>query len=1099
LTDGDPPTFAQLPAEFGRYEILELIGSGGSAHVYHAELRGPGGFRKRVALKLVRPDATIHNQPDETHMLVREARLGGLVRHPNVVDIYELGVWEGQPFISMEFVDGPSLRQVLADRGASPARFGLRMAIQIASGLAAAHDAEMSNQRMVHGDIKPENILIDSHGTAKISDFGLARVVEARRKQPLSKILGSPPYMSPEQLRGEPLDPRSDLFALGTVICEMLTGRRVFGGADAQDVYRQVLTVDPDRVMPAVSEAEAALPGVGTILRRCIQLRREDRPASATAVRRDLEALQADTVRSNELQQWLHGTPEPVDSVETFAIGPETAYDVRPARTAPEPAGAKHNLPARQDRFIGRSDAMKRIDALLNEGHTQVTVKGPPGIGKSRILQEVGWRWVESDTEDVWWVDLADARTAMDVAAAVASAAGLQLTKRDEADERLAELAQQLISQGNVLLLLDHADGIVGPVSHAIDVWSSTRSTIRVVVGTRERLRRRGERVIEIGPLSTEDAFALFVDRMVRARSTGLGSAEEGAAIQSLVVELDRMPLAIELAAARTSVITPEQLLTRLRDRFRILRTPFPAAARRHATLRRAIAWSWALLDEVERDSLAQLSVFRHGFSLEDAEAVIDLSPHAEAPWILDVVASLLDKSLLHTVETLGQPRFGLFRSIADFAAEQLAEMGPARVLETQQRHGQAFVGRIDAASDPRTLDEDVENLRVAFERAVARNDHAVAVPTGHFLAVRFHDLGPFQAAIEIRNTLLGLEGLDQREQIKQRIRVCWDRRFSGEETQVIEDGHRAMEMAKQAGFSNLEGQAAHLLANAHEQAGEFSQALIFFQTTLDLAADGTMGSLRMAALANMGRLQFHRCAFAEARMLLAEADQIAARIGADRDRAVIRNIRIPIDLLTRDVATVIAECEAGLASAIWKKDDVVRASLHGYLAEAHRAAGDLQRAWTEAERSRELRTALGDVGHLARVELILAELALDEDETAEARARIDMASKLLDGSGYLTPEAQRLMVLGHVQACEGDAENARQTLDAARERLDQYGPPVHLGRYFAHRGLAEWRMGNRGDAEAALAGGQTFFADHDHHPTSPLGQLLRTLEDRLG
>ncbi len=106
------PTPEDLPVDFGRYFLQRLIGSGGSAHVYLGELRGPGGFCKSVALKLMRPNASISNQPDETHMLVREARLGGLVRHPNVVDIYELGVTEGQPFISMELVAGPSLRDL---------------------------------------------------------------------------------------------------------------------------------------------------------------------------------------------------------------------------------------------------------------------------------------------------------------------------------------------------------------------------------------------------------------------------------------------------------------------------------------------------------------------------------------------------------------------------------------------------------------------------------------------------------------------------------------------------------------------------------------------------------------------------------------------------------------------------------------------------------------------------------------------------------------------------------------------------------------------------------------------------------------------------
>ncbi len=258
-------------ARLGPYEILSLIGAGGMGEVYRARDDRLG---RDVAIKVLPP--RFAEQPDRVRRFEREARLIGALNHPNILAVYDVGTHQGTAYLVSELLDGETLRKRLA-AGALPSRKAVAYAIQTSRGLAAAHGKGIS-----HRDLKPENLFVTRDGLVKILDFGLAKAAEApvagetaataaEGTEP-GVVLGTAGYMAPEQVRGQPADHRSDVFSLGAVLYEMLSGRRAFPGSSTVEAMNAILKEDP---------APLALPGVPAplerIVRRCLEKDADDR------------------------------------------------------------------------------------------------------------------------------------------------------------------------------------------------------------------------------------------------------------------------------------------------------------------------------------------------------------------------------------------------------------------------------------------------------------------------------------------------------------------------------------------------------------------------------------------------------------------------------------------------------------------------------------------------------------------------------------------------------------------------------------------------------------------------------------------------------
>ena len=271
----------------GPYEILAPLGAGGMGEVYRARDERLG---REVAVKVLHAESSAN--PDRLRRFEQEAKAAGGLNHPNLLAVFDTGLHEGAPYIVFELLEGSTLRQVL-DTGALPPRKARDLAQQIAHGLAAAHE-----KGIVHRDLKPENLFLTNDGRMKILDFGLVKLrpaldPRAAREESTTVsaatgagvVLGTVGYMSPEQVRGEATDHRSDIFSFGSVLYEMLSGRRAFSGETSPEVMTAILREDP----PEWGNS-AIPPGLEGVVRRCLEKRPEERFQSARDVAFALEA-----------------------------------------------------------------------------------------------------------------------------------------------------------------------------------------------------------------------------------------------------------------------------------------------------------------------------------------------------------------------------------------------------------------------------------------------------------------------------------------------------------------------------------------------------------------------------------------------------------------------------------------------------------------------------------------------------------------------------------------------------------------------------------------------------------------------------------------
>lgn len=278
-------------SRIGPYEVVSLIGAGGMGEVHRAR---DTRLSRDVAVKVL--PASFADDPDRLRRFEGEARAAGMLNHPNILAVYDIGTHDGSPYVVSELLEGQTLRERI-DGTPMPARKAVDYAIQLARGLAAAHD-----KGIVHRDLKPDNIFITREGRVKILDFGLAKMAPqpamagaetalvgaTMPNTAVGMVLGTASYMSPEQVRAQSTDHRSDIFSFGVVLYEMLTGRQAFHADSAIETMSAILKADPPRIADTVSDLPPALE---RIVLHCLEKNPEERFQSAGDLAFDLESL----------------------------------------------------------------------------------------------------------------------------------------------------------------------------------------------------------------------------------------------------------------------------------------------------------------------------------------------------------------------------------------------------------------------------------------------------------------------------------------------------------------------------------------------------------------------------------------------------------------------------------------------------------------------------------------------------------------------------------------------------------------------------------------------------------------------------------------
>ena len=380
-----------------------------------------------------------------------------------------------------------------------------------------------------------------------------------------------------------------------------------------------------------------------------------------------------------------------------------------------------HNLPRLLTTFVGRSDEVAAVKQTLAMARL-LTLTGPGGCGKTRIAVQAAAEMLDGFRDGVWLVDLAPLTDADLVLASVMHSLG----GREEPGRPLSETLSAFLFEKRLLLILDNCEHLIATAAGLVSSILADCPEVRVLATSREPLRIAGEAVRPVPPMTVAtEAVALLADR---AEAVGPGFELEAhrVEVEEICRRLDGNPLAIELAAARTNVLSPAEILARLEDRFRLLTEAPRTAAARHRTLRAAVDWSYGLLDERERALFRRLSVFSGGFSLDAAEGVCSTeAPNAGT--ILHLLGRLVEQSLV-AVSNPGRghqtTRYRLLETLREYGLEKLEESHEVELLRRQ--HAAHFLALAEAA-EPRLLgrdgqewldrlDRDRDNLRAVFD-----------------------------------------------------------------------------------------------------------------------------------------------------------------------------------------------------------------------------------------------------------------------------------------------------------------------------------------------------------------------------------------------
>jgi predicted ATPase/class 3 adenylate cyclase len=412
---------------------------------------------------------------------------------------------------------------------------------------------------------------------------------------------------------------------------------------------------------------------------------------------------------------------------------PERLFQLGETEFPPPRSLHRTNLPVPTTPFVGREEELAAVRGLLLEPDVRLlALTGPGGTGKTRLALQASAEASDDFPDGVFWIPLAPLRDPALVLPAVAEALSVA---QDPTGVPVDDLARELAGR-RLLVFIDNVEHLLPNAADAVAAFVTGCPTVTVVVASRERLHVPGERVYAVPAMSESDGEALF---RMRAAYAGV-ELQASAEVRTLCARLDNLPLALELAAARTVVFNPEQLLDRLAQRLDLLRAHGHVDARQE-TLRTAIDWSHDLLDPAEQGLFRRMSVFAGSCSFESAEQIAGADP--------DVLQSLLDKSLLRRRDAPRAPRFWMLETIREFASERLIAAGEDE--DVQRRHLEHYAALAESCFDEtllgnddlEVLEEERENLRLALDFAL-RSDTALALSLARWLMPSWMQRGDY-------------------------------------------------------------------------------------------------------------------------------------------------------------------------------------------------------------------------------------------------------------------------------------------------------------------------------------------------------------------
>jgi non-specific serine/threonine protein kinase len=955
----------------GLYEIIAPLGAGGMGEVYRARDTRLG---REVALKVLPADVAA--DPGRLARFEHEARTVASLNHPNIVTLFTVEDVDGTRFLTMELVEGETLDRHITPGGLAVAKV-VELGLALTDALVAAH-----GKGIVHRDLKPANVMLARDGRVKVLDFGLAKlepsgpaidvtqaVTLAAPASMAGQVVGTVPYMAPEQVRGEAVDARTDLFALGVILYELATGRRPFEGATLGSISSAILRDTP----VSVSSLRADVPeDLERIIRRCL----EKSPSAR------------------------------------YTTASDVGQELRRARLTREGGIIAKPPPAPSTELIGRETLLASATERLRAGARVLTVSGYGGTGKTRFSIELFRRLSAGYAGGAAFVSLASITTAADVMPTVAGTLDL-----GEAHGRSPlEALCTVIGQRPMLLVLDNLEQVLGAATDIATLVARCPG-LQVIATSRAPLKIGAESEFPLPPLelpaagvttpealATCPSVALLVQRADKVKPGFRLDSTNAAAIAAICRRLDGLPLALELAAARVRILEPATLLQRLDRALDLLTSGDRDLPLRQRTLRATISWSYSLLDGAEQRLLRRLSVFHEGWTLAGLEQVC--FDEAERHRALDALESLVEKGLVRVVG--GGERYALLETIRAFASEQLHAGGEVDAIRLAHAdYCVEFATEVGA-------DLFGRGQMDAMRRARAENANTLAAV--HWLTARAR--GGDTAALE--KALLICGGMDwfwhisamhltTHELVEPLLALAADRPPSR---------GRAIARLTAGMVATTTGEWER---SRQEWAGGFADGLAVGDAKA--AAEGLMG-VGYCSL-SLGRMD-------EAAVALDQAIARSAGGVSDFIHALSLAVKGMLRFATGQLDAGIALVEQSIQIYARLDDHEGRGVSLSFLAQMTYGKGDHARALSLYREALEHLEAVGDLPEVARVHSEMGWTALAGADPRRARREFQSAVRTYDIVGSPRGTGLALMGLAAVEAAEGHTQRAVEIAAAA-------------------------------------------------------------------
>lgn len=693
----------------GHYEIdisdnqNNFIGQGGMGTVYIGK---DTDTHELVAVKQLKNEVILQD-PDIVRRFELEGDALRRLNHPNIVKMLATDDNNNAHFLVMEYVEGGSLLDVLNEEKQLSIQRILYIALDLADALTRAH-----RLKILHRDIKPANVLIAKDGTPRLTDFGMARVQDVQVTQS-GMIVGTLSYLSPEALHGESIDERSDIWAFGVLLYEMLTGERPFPETNPGPLITSIMT-------KKVPDLETIRPDAPTALVDLVyRMLKKDVHARIPSVR--LIGAELESIIRGDTSSIQTVAPPDTDGRFVNATPTTASSQVRQSQVVPT-----NNLPQSPTAFVGREAELSELATLIDDDDIHlITLLGPGGIGKTRIALESAQQHLSNFSDGVFYVPLAPLKNHEHLVATIADNINFTFGGSDDPEKELLNY----LAEKNMLLVMDNFEHLIQGANLLSDILKNAPN-LTILVTSRERLRLRGEHIFEVEgmilprsnstaeQLQTYPATELFMQSAHRVMPNFEIDDENAEDVARVIRLVQGFPLGIELAAAWLEMLPIEEIVQEIENSFDFLETDLRDVPERHRSIRAVFEYSWNLMTPDEQAIFLELSVFQGGFEREAAQQVTGAS--------LRNLTALVNKSLLIRMPS---GRYQAHKLLQQYALERWDdEEAQMKVAGKHAHYYGQFMKKLEPLyNSPKeqfaveAMETELENIRASWDLAVTK------------------------------------------------------------------------------------------------------------------------------------------------------------------------------------------------------------------------------------------------------------------------------------------------------------------------------------------------------------------------------------------